>query len=66
MQNPNRYHGVIKYQENIIYEFHTDDTSYAIAKLARLIAEIYPHSRGELIDSSTGKNVYRSCQTAVC
>jgi hypothetical protein len=66
MWNKNQYRGVIKYEEDVLCDFHTKDTSQAIAKLARLMEEEYPYAKGEVIDLVTGKIIYQCCRTAVC
>ncbi|MCD6039708.1 MAG: hypothetical protein K0S27_1108 [Gammaproteobacteria bacterium] len=66
MQNKKQYRGVIKYHENVVCDFQTKDTLYAIARLARLMADEYPYAKGEIIDLVTGKIVYACCQTSIC
>ena len=66
MWSKDLYRGVIRYQEDVVCDFQTKDTLHAIARLARLMAEEYPHAKGEVIDLVTGKIIYECRQRAVC
>jgi hypothetical protein len=66
MNQAYHYRGIIQYQEDVVYDFETKDSLHAIAKLARLMEEEYPHAQGKVIDKVTGQVVYRCNQRAIC
>ena len=59
-------YAVIRYDRDIVHDFHASDITSAISKIVCLVSDEYPHATGELKDMISGKIIYECRQRSIC